>query len=225
MKKTILFVSLFALAFPALYASTCETRVDAHQCATTRERVNYCLNQPEAAAQLKDDTTLIYENVIVQTPEQTESKTTPLKQKYYSDEELEVGRTYVPTEQFPAFKNDILSEQELKALQKQQATAHKQPQEISMTEVLLQESAQRPARQMKGATAAAAEPKQPKKKTKPGRIMRVVVEEETVTTQETVDTDIIDQTPAPTPDVTPVTNTAAEPADQDLYPLDPMVQE
>ena len=45
--KKILFVLVLGFSAAAAQASTCETRVDSHQGATTVQRVKYCLNEPK----------------------------------------------------------------------------------------------------------------------------------------------------------------------------------
>ena len=45
--KKILFVLVLGFSATAAQASTCETRVDSHQGATTVQRVKYCLNEPK----------------------------------------------------------------------------------------------------------------------------------------------------------------------------------
>ncbi len=116
MKNILVFISLLGLA-PLLHASTCETRVDSHQKASTLERTYYCLTPEQAAPELPGPT-LIYENVTTKAPEnETVTETVPLKQEYYPQNEVSVTRGYVGTAYFPKWKNDIISEQERRAQQ------------------------------------------------------------------------------------------------------------
>lgn len=141
MKQLFILMSVL-LAAPLLRASTCETRVDSHQKATTLERVDYCLT-PEQAAPQAPGPTIIYENVTAKEPErQTAQKPVPLKQKYYPQDEVEITRGYVGTERFPQLKNDIPSEREL--LEQQQAQEQETKKETS---------AQKPERVMAANTA------------------------------------------------------------------------
>ena len=136
MKKTLIFVSLL-LAATAAQASTCETRVDSHQKATTRERVDYCLT-PDKVAPQDPGPTLIYENVIANVPEkQTAQKNAPLKQTYYPQDEVQVARGFVGTDRFPQLKNDIPSQRELQ-----------EAQQAKIAETKKETSQQKPARTM-----------------------------------------------------------------------------
>ena len=63
MNKTFVTFFMFSLAaLPAWAASTCETRVDSHQDATTKQRVAYCLT-PEAEAPAAPGPELVYYGV------------------------------------------------------------------------------------------------------------------------------------------------------------------
>lgn len=147
MKKTFILISLFAAA-TAAQASTCETRVDSHQKATTRERVDYCLT-PDKAEPQAPGPTLIYESVTTNTPDkETAQKSAPLKQTYYPQDEVQVARGYVSTDRFPQLKNDIPSQRELqeaqqaKAVEEKKETTEQKPQRVmSVTQT------QQPARQ------------------------------------------------------------------------------
>ncbi len=136
MKNTLILISLFVAA-TAAQASTCETRVDSHQKATTLERADYCLT-PDKAAPQDPGPTLIYESVTTNAPDkETAQKSAPLKQTYYPQDEVQVARGYVSTDRFPQLKNDIPSQRELQ--EEQQAKAAEAKKETSQ---------QKPARTM-----------------------------------------------------------------------------
>lgn len=119
MKKTFaVFFMLSTAALPAFCAaSTCETRVDRHQNASTRERVAYCLT-PEAEQPLPAGPELVYYGVSSNKPApQTEEQPVSKKPVYFDKDGVQVAQDYVDTKKFPAFTNDVLSEQERLALE------------------------------------------------------------------------------------------------------------
>lgn len=123
MKKTFVTFCTLLLAWPVIAASTCETRVDAHQNASTRERVAYCLT-PEAAAPAAAGPELVYYGVSSNTPAADETEPAqPRKQVYFDKDGVAVNQDYVDTKKFPAFTNDTLSEQERLALEEAQKRA------------------------------------------------------------------------------------------------------
>jgi len=139
MRKFYLFSILLLAASPVLQAaSTCETRVDHHQNATTAQRVEYCLNDDTAVAE-PDGPELVYYGIKVSAPEK-EKEGTGRETQYFNGKKVKVNRDYVGTQNFPVFENDIPSEQELIA--QQQAM-----EKISR--------AQKPARLMKGVVTPA----------------------------------------------------------------------
>lgn len=145
MKKTVILFCLLTSAGLAQAASTCETRVDKHQKATTLERVDYCLT-PEALPEAPAGPEVIYYNVTTKTPEQQPAeKQTPRKQKYYDQNDVAVEHSYVGSKRFPAFKNDIPSEQERR--NSAQAQGQAEP---------TQSAAQKPGRQMKSPAKTSA---------------------------------------------------------------------
>jgi len=106
MKNNLAF--LFVVSACAAYAaSTCETRVDSHQDATTRERVAYCLSQEPV--EVEEETAgpqLVYSGAYsVKQKEQTPVKS-DVKNGYFKGDQLSVRREYVGSEQFPAFTNE-----------------------------------------------------------------------------------------------------------------------
>ena len=119
MKKTFAFFFVFlAAALPAMAQSTCETRVDSHQDATTKQRVAYCLT-PEKAAPLPPGPELVYYGVSSNKPqEQAPEETEPREPVYFDKDGVRVNQNFMDTKKFPAFANDTLSEQERLALEK-----------------------------------------------------------------------------------------------------------
>ena len=118
MKKT--FASLFVLfvaALPAVCASTCETRVDRHQDATTRQRVAHCLT-PEAEPPAPAGPELVYYGVSSSKPQEEKAETAKRrKQMYFDKNGVAVSNDFVDTRRFPVFTNDTLSEQQRMALE------------------------------------------------------------------------------------------------------------
>ena len=104
---------MFSLAaLPAFAASTCETRVDSHQDATTNQRVAYCLT-PEAEAPAAPGPTLVYYGVSgskpAEEPKQDEEKREPV---YFDKNGVQVTQNFVDSDNFPPFENDRLSVQD-----------------------------------------------------------------------------------------------------------------
>ena len=116
MKKIFLLISLIVCLQVVCAASTCETRVDKHQQATTLQRVNYCLSpdqEPEVSVEEPD---LVYYGVVDKTPSASrEKKASSRRQTYFKEQDLSVYRNYVGTDKFPTLENDILSEKEIQA--------------------------------------------------------------------------------------------------------------
>lgn len=123
MKKSFAFFILLAAALPGFCASTCETRVDKHQDASTRERVAYCLT-PETES--LDNTTgpeLVYYGVSSNEPEEETAQQGRRRQIYFDKDGVAVSQDYVWTKKFPPFANDTLSEQERLALEQAEKEA------------------------------------------------------------------------------------------------------
>ena len=121
MKKTFAsFFVLFVAALPAVAASTCETRVDRHQDATTRQRVAHCLT-PEPEPPTPAGPELVYYGVSSTKPKEAVAKTTkPRKKTYFKKKDVAVSNDFVDTRNFPVFTNDSLSEQDRLALEEAQ---------------------------------------------------------------------------------------------------------
>lgn len=112
MKKIFaVFMVFLSAGLPAFCASTCETRVDKHQDATTTERVDYCL-MPEEKPAPAAGPELVYYDISSAVPQNKEEKSSVYKQKYIKGKDFSVEQNFVGTNQFPEFENDMLSEQE-----------------------------------------------------------------------------------------------------------------
>jgi hypothetical protein len=179
MKKMIPFVLLFSMAaLPVSAASTCETRVDNHQDASTTERVAYCLSDDETVTSTEKPE-LIYSDIYANPP-QTDEKITPTKNKnpYYNPKRKSVAQEYVSSEKFPAFKNGTMSEQERIELEQKVALAKQLADNYHAT-------GQKPARtdsvkQVLVQTQSGLQ----KRQTKPRRFMKeVVIQQEEVLTE------------------------------------------
>ena len=195
MKKMITLTVLLVLGAGPLWASTCETRVDSHQQATTLQRVNYCLTPEAEPQETPQQVDMIYYGVVDKSPTaEPEKSGSSRQQTYYTEKNMAVYRDYVGTERFPTLKNDIQSEQEIQQQKQAQALAAA-TQPTKETEGSF--SATKPQRQVlvaqdqKGISA---------RLNKPGRIMRLV------------------QEPASAPESAPQQplNVAAEPQDPTL---------
>ena len=116
MKKILTF--LFVVIAPAAYAaSTCETRVDSHQKATTRQRVAYCLMEEPAAAPAAGPE-LVYSGTYSKEPQTQSPIKSTVKDGYFKEDKYSIQHQYVGSQNFPSFKNDTLSEQERAALER-----------------------------------------------------------------------------------------------------------
>ena len=108
--KKLFSIFVFTLAAAPLLASasTCETRVDKHQGATTSERVEYCLTE-EPPTEETDVTEVVLSDVYsVQYPKQKTKQPAPQQEetKIYSKEP--VSMEYLDRDDYPAFRNDIM---------------------------------------------------------------------------------------------------------------------
>lgn len=144
MKKTFAsFFVLFSAALPAVCASTCETRVDAHQDASTRQRVEYCLT-PEKAAPVAPGPEVLYYGVSSAAPtNEAAADEKQRKQVYFDKDGVAVSQNYVDTSKFPTFTNDTLSEQEKIALEEAQ-----KKQALLQAEQKAKSAQEKPARTM-----------------------------------------------------------------------------
>ena len=103
MKK--FFTLLVSCSLPAMLAaqSTCETRVDAHQKATTTQRVAYCLTPDEVVETDYTYANLVYSGVSSHTPQDAKPAVVKptAKAGYFKPERVAVDRSYVGTGHFP----------------------------------------------------------------------------------------------------------------------------
>lgn len=117
MKKILTFL-LMVVTSSAVYAvSTCETRVDSHPKATTRQRVVYCLTEEPLVTTSAAGPELVYSGTYSKTPEAADETTSTVKNGYFKEDKYAIERQYVGSGNFPAFVNDTLSEQERAALE------------------------------------------------------------------------------------------------------------
>lgn len=112
MRKILILLSSFFLPVLAGAQSTCETRVDAHQRATTKQRVAYCLTPDSVAA---DDTNagLVFSGVSAHYPSEVQPVDVggaKAKEGSFKPEQVVVSRSYVGTAQFPQVFEDDASE-------------------------------------------------------------------------------------------------------------------
>lgn len=111
MKKilTLLFVTTTSAAYAV---STCETRVDSHQKATTQQRVEYCLTEESETMAPVAGPELVYSSTYSRDPEIEESTKSTVRNGYFKENKVAIQHQYVGSRNFPAFTNDTLSEQE-----------------------------------------------------------------------------------------------------------------
>ncbi len=106
--KKILLLAISCLWPVSIYAqSTCETRVDAHQKATTNQRVAYCLT-PDYAVPDSMYSELVFSGVSThntQTAPATTVRTTT-KPGRFDPDKVSVYRSYIPSTQFPELSQD-----------------------------------------------------------------------------------------------------------------------
>ena len=103
MKKFLVSTVGCLLAIATYAQSTCETRVDAHQRATTKQRVAYCLT-PDAVAADDSYSGLVFSGVSTARPQATQptqQERPTSKPGRFEPENITVSRSYVATAQFP----------------------------------------------------------------------------------------------------------------------------
>lgn len=101
--KKFIFLGTFCLtSFSLMAQSTCETRVDAHQAATTKQRVAYCLT-PEYTAPNQANSGLVFSSVSAPTGQATDkpAEKPTAKAGYFQPQNYAVSREYVDSAQFP----------------------------------------------------------------------------------------------------------------------------
>lgn len=102
MKKIIFFISLCLLPLGVCAQSTCETRVDAHQRASTKQRVRYCLT-PQVQENTATDTGLVFSGVSTRRVAQTQpSRVRPTaRNTHFDSSKVAVSTNFVDTGRFP----------------------------------------------------------------------------------------------------------------------------
>ncbi len=103
MKKIFVLMIGCLLAGVTYAQSTCETRVDAHQKATTNQRVAYCLT-PDTVTVDNSYTGLVFSGVSthpVQTVQPAKQERPTAKPGRFNPDKVTVERSYVATAQFP----------------------------------------------------------------------------------------------------------------------------
>ncbi len=103
MKKLICLGTFCLTSISLMAQTTCETRVDAHQEATTTQRVAYCLT-PDSAVVTPASRGLVFSSVstpaVAPTPAQSLEKPTA-KAGYFKPQHYTITREYVDSAQFP----------------------------------------------------------------------------------------------------------------------------
>ena len=113
MRKTV-FVLCACLAAASVWAaeSTCETRVDAHQHATTSQRVAYCLTP--SYDNTVNNPGLVFSGVTFRRPATAEEAQRPTARNgHFKQENVSVTQNFVETRQFPKLTDGRVSEQEI----------------------------------------------------------------------------------------------------------------
>lgn len=162
MKKTVFPFLLTALAaFPLQAQSTCETRVDKHQDATTRERVAYCLTPEAAPSEEASGPELVYYGVSTHKPAEEAAESSAEREPVFFEEDNKtVAQDYVGTRKFPTFANDILSEQDRLAKEQAQKAALEKAEKEAAAKKAKEEAARQKAAAEKAKTAASTSGKQ-----------------------------------------------------------------
>jgi len=177
-KSFAFFAVCMAASLPGFCASTCETRVDSHQNATTLERVRYCLT-PEEELPAPAGSELVYYGVSSKAPAEEPASDGRYKQRYFDKNGVAVSQDYLGTRRFPAFTNDTLSEQERIALEAAEKEAWEKAQQEAAKKAATEKA---PARLSAPSVLAEQEPVMSKaqlaaRKEKPKRFMKEPVQE------------------------------------------------
>ena len=124
MKKIFIVWILLLSAAPLTWAkSTCETRVDKHPYSSTIERVDYCLYEGEEEE--KTPKVITYTVTTKTQSPATPQKDSSRRQSYFKKKKVTVSRSYVTSNRFPVWENDIQSEQERLSQKPQKTTVLK----------------------------------------------------------------------------------------------------
>lgn len=109
MKKLFYVFALSFAAAPLLAAaSTCETRVDKHQDASTSERVEYCLTEDPAPEETPATEVVLSDVYSVQYPKPKTKKAPAQTQETKVYTKAPTSMEYLDRDDYPAFRNDIL---------------------------------------------------------------------------------------------------------------------
>lgn len=184
--KNTCFVLGFCLCAGWTWAqSTCETRVDAHQQASTVQRVHYCLNGGQEESSVTNPA-MVFSGV--SSPKQqptvqpTKQGNTVARSGVFKTKRIRVSQEFVPTRKFPQLDDGRVSQQEIYAKQKAllegkemaQAAVDQSSCTISEQEV---ETVRRPVlKQMTDAPVLAEKPARKAKRTHKKTITKTVVE-------------------------------------------------
>lgn len=160
MKKLFSFFVLSAAAAPLLAAvSTCETRVDKHQDASTAQRVEYCLTEEPQEIDETPVTEVVLSDVYsVQYPKQKTKQTASQQQETKTYTQQPISMEYLDRNDYPAFRNDILPRLNDDTAHATALEALGAPQKTS--EKKGSKSLTKPARQMKAAPVQPETPEQ-----------------------------------------------------------------
>lgn len=192
--KNILTLLLLTAACAAHAVSTCETRVDSHQKATTRQRVVYCLTE-EAAPAASAGPELVYSGTYSKEPDVQEPVKSTAKKGYFKENKVSIYHQYVGSGRFPAFSNDTLSQQEkaaleqayLKELEQQKEALEQQQKEALAPLAVKKATSERAPARLEAPTEEEAQAVSPDvlasglkaRQQKPKRILKAALEEDT----------------------------------------------
>ena len=230
--KNTCFVLGFCLCAGWTWAqSTCETRVDAHQQASTVQRVHYCLMDDQEGAAAHNPA-MVFSGV--SSPKEQPAVQQPTKRDEalarpgaFKTSRVNVSKELVPTRQFPKLDDGRVSQQEIYAKQKALLDGKKMAQEaVAQSECAMPEqeveAVRRPAlKQMTDTPALAAKPARKTKRAHKKTIAKTVVEtKQPQKVQETapadsVLADVLDE-PAPQGQDIAVGTATYAPAGQDI---------
>lgn len=143
--KNTCFVLGFCLCAGWTWAqSTCETRVDAHQKASTVQRVHYCLNGGQEDSSVTNPA-MVFSGV--SSPKEQPAVQQPTKRDdalarsgAFKPNRVDVSQEFVPTRQFPQLDDGRVSQQEIYAKQSALLEGKKMAQEaIAQSECAMPE--------------------------------------------------------------------------------------
>ena len=144
--KNTCFVLSFCLCAGWTWAqSTCETRVDAHQKASTVQRVHYCLMDEQDSSAVHNPA-MVFSGVS-SPKEQPAVQPAPTKQDgalarsgAFKPNQVDVSQEFVPTRQFPKLDDGRVSQQEIYAKQSALLEGKKMAQEaVAQSECVMPE--------------------------------------------------------------------------------------